>query len=210
MYTLYYSPGSASLVVHLLLIEARLSHRLEKLDLANKAQKTPEYLALNPNGVVPTLVVDGQPMYEAAALLLYLADRHSETGFAPALLDPQRRPYLQWILHCANTLQPAFRHWFYPAEIAGAEHAEIVKDTARNRIEATWDRLQAHLSSHGPYVTGASYSAADMLVTMLMRWSRNMPKPATEWPALAELARRVKARPAWAELYRREELSEWA
>ena len=45
---------------------------------------------------------------------------------------------------------------------------------------------------------------------MLMRWSRNMPKPATSWPPLAELVARLKARPSWRELYATEGLTEWA
>ena len=50
---------------------------------------------------------------------------------------------------------------------------------------------------------------ADLLLTMLMRWSRNMPKPATEWPALKQLADLVRARPSWKKLYEIEGLAEW-
>ena len=57
--TLYYAPGAASLLVHWLLIELEVPHRLQLVDTAAKAQKSPEYLAMNPNGVVPTLVIDG-------------------------------------------------------------------------------------------------------------------------------------------------------
>ena len=56
--TLYYSPGSASMLAHWLLIELGVPHELRLVDTAAKAQKSPEYLALNPNGVVPTLVAD--------------------------------------------------------------------------------------------------------------------------------------------------------
>ena len=59
MLTLYYAPGTASLCVHHFLIELGLEHRLELVDFASKAQKSAEYLKLNPRGVVPTLVVDG-------------------------------------------------------------------------------------------------------------------------------------------------------
>ena len=76
MYSLYYSPGAASFVVHWLLLELDAPHELKWLDLDSGEQKRPEYLALNPNGVVPTLVVDGKPHHEAAALLLYLAGDH--------------------------------------------------------------------------------------------------------------------------------------
>jgi glutathione S-transferase len=210
MYTLYYAPGAASLAVHWLLLELGAEHRLEKVDLAAGQQRQADYLKLNPNGVVPTLIVDGAPMYECAALLLMLAERHPEAGLAPAPGSRERQLYLQWMLHLANTLQPAFRLWFYPAEAAGAEHAEAAKAKARERIEAAFDRLSAQLQAAGPYVCGDALSAVDFLATMLMRWSRNMPKPATEWPVLAAFAARMKARPSFRKLYEIEGLSEWA
>jgi glutathione S-transferase len=57
---------------------------------------------------------------------------------------------------------------------------------------------------------GAEFSAADLMLIMLMRWSRNMPKPSTEWEALNQYAARLKARPSWKRLYEAESLSEWA
>ena len=210
MYTLYYSPGAASLVVHWLLIELGLRHELRRLDLAAGEHKRPEYLALNPNGVVPTLLVHGEPVGEAAALVLHLADAHPSFGLAPEAGTIERARYFQWVLHLANTLQPAFRAWFYPAEAAGPEHAAQAKDLARERIEAYWDRIEAHLAKRGPYLLGASVSAADFLLAMLMRWSRNMPRPATDWPQLQALAQRMKARPSFRLLYEREGLTEWA
>lgn len=210
MYTLYYAPGAASLAVHWLLLELGVEHRLEKVDLAAGQQRAADYLKLNPNGVVPTLIVDGAPMYECAALLLMLAERHPETGFAPALGSRERQLYLQWMLHLANTLQPAFRLWFYPAEAADVEHAEAAKAKARERIEAAFDRLSAQIQAAGPYICGEAISAVDFFATMLMRWSRNMPKPATEWPVLAAFAARMKARPSFRTLYDSEGLSEWA
>jgi glutathione S-transferase len=210
MYTLYYAPGAASLAVHWLLIELGAEHRLEKVDLAAGQQRTVDYLKLNPNGVVPTLIVDGAPMYECAALLLMLAERHPEAGFAPQPGSRERPLYLQWMLHLANTLQPAFRLWFYPAEAAGAEHVDAAKARARERIEAAFDRLSNELEAAGPYLCGDAISAVDFLATMLMRWSRNMPRPATEWPVLAAHAARMKARPSFRKLYEIEGLSEWA
>jgi len=210
MHTLYYSPGAASMVVHWLLIELGVPHALELVDTSTGAQKAPGYLALNPNGVVPTLVVDGRPMFEAAALLMTLADRHPKTGLAPALGSPLRAQYHQWMFHLANAVQPLFRLWWYPHEPAGEEQADAVRARTAPRIEAAWSRLDAHLAANGPFLLGEAVSAADFYLTMLMRWSRNMPKPATEWPHLAALAERMKARPSFRELYQREGLTEWA
>jgi glutathione S-transferase len=65
------------------------------------------------------------------------------------------------------------------------------------------------LAAHGPYLLGRDFSGADLLLTMYLRWSRNMPRPATEWPALKSLADRVRARASWKRLYELEGLSEW-
>lgn len=209
MYSLYYSPGAASLVVHWLLIELGVPHELRLVDTKAGQHKGSDYLALNPNGVIPTLVADGKPLYEAAALVLHLADRHAASGLAPALDDPQRGPYLQWMLNLANTLQSPLRLWWYPQDI-DALQPEAVRDGARKRIEATWDRLDAHLAAHGPYLLGDRLSAADFYLAMLMRWTRSMPRPGHDWPHLASLAQAMKARPSFKTLYEREGLTEWA
>ena len=207
--TLYYAPGAASMLVHWLLIELDVPHALQLVDTAAKAQKSPEYLAMNPNGVVPTLVIDGRPQYEAAALAMLLAERHPEANLAPAFDDAKRADYLQWMFNLANMVQPLFRQWWYPGEPAGEANADILRVHCAQRIEAEWARIDAHLAAHGPCLLGSRISAADFYLTMLMRWSRNMPRPATEWPQLEALAQRMKAMPSFKTLYDREGLTEW-
>lgn len=210
MYLLYYSPGAASLAVHWLLIELGVPFETRRLDLDAREHKQPEYLKLNPNGRVPALLIDGQPVYESAALVTLLAERHPDAQFSPVPGSRERATYLQWMFHLSNTVQPAFRLWFYPDEAAGAAHSDAAREAVRPQIEAAWDRVAAHLASSGPWMCGASISALDFLATMLMRWSRNMPRPATTWPAIAAYVSRMKARPSFRELYRREELTEWS
>jgi glutathione S-transferase len=209
MYTLYYLPGAASFAVHWLLLEIGAAHQLRLIDTAAGEHKGPAYLRLNPNGLVPTLIVDGEPVYESAALLLLLAARHPQARLAPPPGTRAEALYLQWMLHLANTVQPAFRNWFYPDEAAGPDHAAVVKERAAARIESAWDRLDAHLAADGPWLTGTAPTAADFLAAMLARWSRNMPRPATAWPAIARLVAALKARPTFHELNRSEGLTEW-
>jgi glutathione S-transferase len=79
----------------------------------------------------------------------------------------------------------------------------------RRRIESAWARIDMHLAVQGPYLLGAEFSAADLLLIMLMRWSRNMPQPATDWPALQQYVARMKDRPSWNQLYALEGLRDW-
>jgi len=210
MYTLYYAPGAASLAVHWLLIDLELPHTLVKLDIAAREHKTPEYLALNPAGVVPTLLIDGKPMCEAAAMAVLLAEAKPEAGLIPAPGSARRAEFLQWMFHLANSLQPPFRLWWYPQEAAGEAYAEAGKATAEARIHGVFANLDAHLGKNGPYLLGDAPCAADFMLVMLMRWSRNMPKTALDYPNLARLADLMKARPSWKALYESEGLSEWA
>ena len=210
MYTLYGAPGAASFCVHWLLIELGAQHEYRKVNLEAGEHRQPEYLRLNPAGVVPTLVVDGAPLWEAAALCMLLAERHHEYGFAPPPGSPKRGPYMSWMFHLSNTVQTAFRDWFYPDKPAGPEQADAVKVRARERIEAGFDRIDAQIGAEGPYLLGDRVGAADFVATMVMRWSRNMPKPATEWSSIAGYVARMKSRPTFKVLYQREGLSEWS
>ena len=209
MYTLYYTPGTASMVVHLALLEIGVPYRLELVDVSASRERDPASLKLNPQGTVPTLVVDGRALIESAALLMVLAERHPEARLAPAAGNPERELWQQWIVHLSNTLAATFRFWFYPADLGAPEHPPQLRDALRRKIEGVWDRIDARLRAHGPYLIGREFSGADLYVTMLMRWSRKMPKPATEWPALKALADRVRGRPSWKRLYELEGLTEW-
>ena len=208
MYTLYYSPSAASLAVHWMLNEMREPHELVLVDFESKQQKSAEYMKLNPSGMVPTLIVDGEPRTECAALLLLLAERHPQAELAPAVGSPARAVYLQWMLFFANTAQPAYRAWFYPHEPAGASNVDAVKREAQQQIESIWSRVDVYLSTRA-YIAGDKLSAVDFLATMLMRWSRNMPKPATEWPNINAYVRRMRAMPSYLKTLQVEKLTDW-
>lgn len=206
---LYGSPSTAATIAHWLLIELELEHRLELLDLRRREHKSPEYLRLNPQGRVPTLVIDGQAMTEAAAIVLHLADLCPQAGLTPPPGTAERAQYYRWAFFCSNTLQPAYRDWFYPHEPAGPGHEEAAMAQAREEIEGAWQIVADHLERQGPYLLGGRRCAVDFLLTILMRWSRNMPRPSDSWPVLREYVRRMKALPSFAELYRREGITDW-
>jgi glutathione S-transferase len=209
VYTLYYSPGTASMVVHLALLEIGVPHRLEKVDFDKDAQREAGYLRLNPRGQVPTLVIDGKPYFESAALLMILTERHPEARLAPAAGSALRADWYQWIAFFTNSFGPTYRYWFYPPDLGSEEHPPAVRDALRGKIEDSWTLVDAHLAAGGPYMLGAEFSGVDLLALMYMRWSRNMPRPATEWPTLKRLASLLRARPSWSRLCDIEGLTDW-
>jgi glutathione S-transferase len=209
MYTLYYSPGTASMAVHLALLETGAPYQLELVDFSRGQQRSAEYLRLNPLGRVPTLLIDGQPHLESGALLLMIADRHPEARLAPPSGSAQRLAWYQWIVYLSNALGASYRNWFYPSDLGASEHPAPVRAALQARIEAAWTLLEAQLSARGPYLLGADFSAADLQLIMYMRWSRNMPRPALEWPALRRFATLLRARASWQRLCDIEQLGEW-
>jgi len=208
-YTLYYSPGAASMVVHLALLEIGVPYERVLVDFDSKAQHDPGYLELNPHGVVPTLLIDGRPFVESVALLLMLTERHPESNLAPAPGSEHRNAFYQWTAYLGNTLGANYRFWFYPGDLGENEHTPRARAALLRNIERVWDRLEVHLAAAGPYLLGDRFSVADLQLTMYMRWSRKMPRTALEWPSLKILADQVRARDSWKKLYEIEGLIEW-
>jgi glutathione S-transferase len=209
VYKLYYSPGTASLAVHWMLIELGVPFELERVDFTTAAQKQPEFLKLNPKGQLPVLIVDGRPYTESAALLMLLAERHPEARLAPEVGTPERTTYLETTVYLANALLPAFRAWFYIDDYAGPEHHEDSRAHTRARIEAVFTQLDAILADGRRYLVGAELSAPDFLAVMLARWARRMPRPAESWPHLGDYLARMKQRPSLREVHAREGLTDW-
>ena len=209
MYQLYYSPSSASMAIHQALIEIGAPHELRLVDFSIKAQKNPAYLALNPMGTVPTLVIDGRPMTESAAILIALADRHPEAQLAPAIGTPARNDFYKWIVFLSNSLAATYRFWFYPPELGLTELTPELRAALQQKIANVWDVIDDHLAKNGPYLLGEQCSAADFLLIMHMRWSRNMPRTALAWPSLKKYADLMRNRPSWKEVYKREGLTDW-
>lgn len=198
--TLHYHPGNASMAPHILLEELQQPFRLQKVDRAVNEHKSPAYLKLNPNGLIPVLVEGEQVLYESAAILLHLADTHPAAGLAPALGTPERAHFYKWLVWLSNTLQPLLIAYFYPERwVAEGNEAGAaqVKAQAEARIAPLLDQLEAQLASHGgPWLLGQSYSAADPMAFMLCRWTRGFARPARSLPLLGIYLQRMLERPA--------------
>jgi glutathione S-transferase len=208
MYKLYYSPGRASLAIHWMLIHLDLPFEARLVDFATKQHKGAEYLAVNPDGMVPTLMMDGLAHTEAAALALMLAERHPRGGLEIPPGAPERPDYLHWMFYLANTLQPLYRAWFYADEVGGAHAIDAVKAHALVRIEKVWDRIDARLQQT-PYIAGQHLSAVDFHATMLMIWSQYMPKAADRWDRIADYLARMSVLESFGLVHEREGLEIW-
>ena len=193
---LHYFPGNASLLPHMMLHEIGAPFEVRLVDRDAGAQRSPEYLRLNPHGRIPVLVQGGTVLYETAAIALHLAERHPEAGLAPPPGEPARADFLKWMVHLSNTPQAEYRAWFYPEQhVADPAATEAVKQAAGERLGRMFGVIAGQLGD-GPWLLGERFSAADLFLLMLVRWGRGMPRPPRSLPQLASHARRVLARPA--------------
>jgi glutathione S-transferase len=207
MHELHYYPGNASLFPHMLLRELGCPFELRLVDRDHDAQTSPAYLKLNPNGKIPVLVTDGQPIYETCAIGLHLCDLHPEAGLAPPPGAPDRGDYYKWMLHISNALQAEFRSWFYPDEfVVDPSQADQVKTAVGVRLAAAFARISDQLGDR-PWLLDRGFSAADLYLLMMVRWGRTLPEPARRIGGLGAHAERALARPAVAKTFEVEGLA---
>jgi glutathione S-transferase len=198
---LHYYPSTASMVPHILLEEIGASYERVLVDRMQNAHKSPAYLALNPNGLIP-LFTDGElVLYETAAICLHLCDAHPQAALAPALGSPQRAHFYKWLMWLTNTLQSTLLVYFYPERWVDAGHTEAaaeVKRHAQARVGELLDQVDAELARHGgPWLLGDRYSALDPYLFTLCRWTRGFSSaPARERSQLGLLLHRMLERPA--------------
>lgn len=201
MIELHYYPSTAAMVPHILLEEIGAPYQRELVDRAVGEHKAPQYLRLNPNGLIPVLVDGGQAIYETAAIVLHLCDTHPQAALAPPLGSPERAQFYQWLMWLTNTLQASLIVYFYPErwmDEGNAAGVAELKAHAERKVGVLIDMLEAELARHDqPWFGGARYSALDPYVFTLCRWTRNFKSPpARERPLLGLYLQRVLARPA--------------
>jgi glutathione S-transferase len=198
MLQLHHYPSTASMAPHILLEELGAPYELVLVDRTKNAHKSPEYLKLNPNGLIPVLVDGDLVLYETAAICLHLCDTHPQAGLAPALGTPKRAHFYKWLMWLTNTLQATLIVYFYPERWASTPGAVAeVKQTAEAKVGTLIDQLDTELARHGqPWLLGDTYTAVDAYALMLCRWTRNFKRPARTLPHLAPYLQRGLARPA--------------
>ncbi|MBB3194811.1 glutathione S-transferase family protein [Roseateles terrae] len=200
MIELHYFPSNASMAPHILLQELGVDFQLRLVDRNRNEHKSPEFLKLNPNGLLPVLCDGDLVLHETAAILLHLADTHPDVSLVPPLGSKERALTYKWLMWLTNTLQPALIAYYYPerwvAEGNTAGAAEV-KAAAEARIGGQLDLLAAEFERHGgPWLLGERYSLLDPLVFMLCRWTRGFAHPARARPVLGAYLDRMAQRPA--------------
>jgi glutathione S-transferase len=174
--TLYFSAGSSSMAPHIALHEIGAPFESRPISLAKKENRTAAFLALNPEGKVPLLLIDGRPLTEVAAILFYLAKAFPDAGLlSQGDLEAQAQ-VVSWMSFVASTVHPARRQ--------GADHARAAYAIAERRLGSR------------EWAVGL-YSIADIhLFRLFWRFSNSLELSRTEFPNLFAHYDRMMARPA--------------
>jgi len=198
---LYFSPGACSLSPHIVLREAGIAADFEQVDLKTKKTKAgADFIAVNPKGQVPALVLDdGRMLTEGPAIVQYLADRKPDSGLAPPAGTFDRYRLQEWLNFISTELHKSFGPLFNPA--TPDDYKPIARDTIAKRF-AVVDR---HLGDGSGSLLGNTFTVADAYLFVMTLWSRFLK---LDLPAnVKSYADRVGARPAVQEALREEGLS---
>ncbi len=174
MMKLYYGPGACSFVPHVGLeaIKAATGEDFETqaVKLHKGEQRSPEYLALNPLGLVPLLVVDGKPLSQILAICTYLDGRYPQAGLLP--VDPwQRAQAMSTFAWMNNTVHPTFTHIFRSQKFADGEAAQAeIKRTALGMFRGQLERIQEMAGKASPCLLGEKLSFIDAYALVFLRW----------------------------------------
>ena len=188
---LHYAPDNASLCVRLALEVMGLSYEAVLVDRRVKAQKSRDYLALNPNGLIPVLETPDGPIYETAAILLWLADRVPGTVF-PEVDAADRGRALTALFWLSNTLHPSLRMLFYPQSYFAA-NPDSLRIATQARIIAQLDLLQNEAWLDDSEIGILACYLAPMLRWMALYGGDTGWFDLKRWPRLYDFAQRVES-----------------
>ncbi len=197
-YKLYYDSISAADVVWVILEEIGAPYELIQSTKDRSIPRSPEQMAINPNGWLPVLIWDDGAMYEAAAITIFLCDRHPEANLAPKFDESERGLYLQTLVYFSNSVQNAFQLNYYPDRFADTPADEpSAQRRGIRRLRETWKVIDDQIGDN-EWVLGERFSAVDIYLFMLTTWLRpSRDHPSTdEFPNVKRIADAVMSRPS--------------
>ena len=189
---LYYLPGACSLATHIVLEWVGGPYETMKLERA--ALKSPEFLALNPNGAVPVLVDGDFVLTQNMAILWYVAERSPDARLLGDGTARGRAELMRWLGLLNSDVHPAFKPIFGPGRFhPDAAAAGVLADTARANVRKYLEQLDKRLRGRDWLVDARSI--ADPYLFVMLRWSRRLGIDSSGLDDLARFFERMQADP---------------
>ena len=196
MYTLYYSPGSVSMVSHMVIEELGVPFEAVRIDLSAKAHHEPAYLAINPKAKVPALRTPDGVLTESVAILETLLDRHGDGSLLAKPGTMGRAKTMESIAFLASDIHPLMNRFFHPDDFTtDTAMQDAVKRHAVEKLVA-WFRKEDEKLTGDWWSGGAMPTVADHYFAVVARWGRWFDPPATRMPRIEAFLHRMAARPA--------------
>lgn len=174
MLTLHHAPDFASTIIRMALEELELPHTLAIVDFDGGALATDEYRRVNPIGLIPALETDTGPMFETAAILLWLVDRTGKLG--PGTGDPDRGAFLSWLFFTSNALHTASLAMFYPHRPAGEANTDAARAAAHDQVIARLGLIEALIANQHPrWLSPDQPGVLGFYIGVLIRWLTSLP-----------------------------------
>lgn len=193
---LYWHPMSSATPIACALTELGVPHDRLKIDIHAGEQHRPDYLALNPNGKVPTLTVNGAPMFEALAIHLWLGHSFGvERGLWPKGGTPEHLQAMSWCTWAYVTYGTVLKHLHVATQGDEALRSPVYAEAAIRELNELLALLDARLAQQ-PWMLGADYSLVDLVVGSVMGYSVYLGAPVDAHPHVKAWLTRVQARPA--------------
>ncbi len=188
---LYYMPGACSLAPHIVANEAGIALDLVKVDgKTKKTENDQDFLATNPNGYVPTLVLqDGQTLTEAQIVVQYLADQKPDTGLMPPAGEMARYRVKQWLAFISSELHKSFSPFFKPGT------PEETKTANREHLSKRLKYVDEQLAGKS-FLTGETFTAADAYIWTILGWAKFANLDLAPYANIQKFMSIVAARPA--------------
>lgn len=195
MIQIYGSPRSSAGRCFLMLEECGLSYETKSLDMMAKEHKTEDFLKLNPNGKVPCLVDDGFVLWESAAIVQYLAEKHH-----PALLGEslkEKALVQQWSFWAMTEAQPPLVDLLIQKVFVPEEKRDQHLITRReHQLPNLFSVLERDLSSK-KFLVGNKFSVADLMVGSVINVAIGLHFDFTKFPNIKAWMAELHSRPAW-------------
>lgn len=191
----HFSPGACSLTTHIALEEAGAAFTPKPTYTRKGQTRTPEYLALNPKGKVPLLIVDGKPLTENVAILTYLNRSYPDARLLPAGDALKEADVLSFIAWCASGVHPVMSRFFGPQNFCDLpDSADNVKALATKATAANFALIEKALAGK-EWVFG-DWSVADAYIFVFFSWATKLGLDVSAYPNYGKHAERMKQRPA--------------
>ncbi len=202
--TLHYAPDNASLIIRIILEELQLPYTAVLVDRSKDEQNSQSYLALNPAGLIPVCIIDGEAITETAAIAMTIGER-SASSLVLSPDHPQRAQFLRWLFFVANTIHSDLRQVFYANKYVGDNAAAQVefRQCARERLAGNLTILETQYKTAATgYLFGDDPCVIDIYLALCLRWLQLYPSAErgtftlTAYPSISKMFAVLQRRPA--------------